>query len=74
MPPVPTPQVGTATAKAATFAVIGLDIDAGPFEAPAERRIVLPLRGPELGVLLGDQRVRDAVGHGRSVSGRLLSG
>src|SRR5271166_2075094 len=43
------------------------EIDARAPEAAAEGLIILRLHGGEFGVLLADQRVRNAIGHGPSL-------
>ena len=54
VPPVPTPQEGTATPKAATLALIAVDVDAAAGELLAERVVVAPERP---GLALGGDRV-----------------
>ena len=65
VPPVPTPQVGTATPKAAISPTTPSMSLAGAGELALQRAVVVLVGGERAGVLLGDQRVGYAVGHAR---------
>ena len=64
VPPVPTPQVGTATAKAATLAVTASIVEAVAIQTTAERPVIVVMCGGGFGVRFADQRVGNAIGHG----------
>ncbi len=65
VPPVPTPQVGTATAKACTAAVTRSMSTPRRAELAAEMGVVRGEIGLGAGVVPGDEVLGDPEGHGR---------
>ena len=65
VPPVPTPQEGTATSKAATFSLIAVDVDAAAGELLAQR-VVVALERRSASAFSASIRSGSDLGHERS--------
>ncbi len=72
VPPVPTPQVGTATRESRDGAGDRLDVDAAASELARERGVVVVERGPGGAIAVGDEIFGDAEGHGVAASARRI--